>query len=86
MLNAYYRWVFSWREKRVSKLKFFESRSKVFKRSLDALVNGKDLQDGRKGELMRKLCRGLLLCGWMSSAALVAWMVWESRWVFEIYR
>ena len=86
MLSAYYRMVFALREKRVAKLKFFESRSKVFKRSLDALVNGRDLQDSRKGELLRKLSRGLLVCGWLSSAALLAWMVWESRWVFEIYR
>jgi hypothetical protein len=86
MLSAYYRLVFAWRGKRVTRLKFFESRSKVFKRSLDALVQAKHLQDGRKGETLRKITRAILLCGWTSSALLLAWMVWESRWVFEIYR
>ncbi|GEM_PF-2993709 len=85
MLNAYYRWVFSLRGKRVTRLKFFEGRSKVFRRSLGTLVNASAMQDGRRGELKRRISRALLICGWISSGLLIAWMIWESRWVFEIY-
>ena len=85
MLSAYYKLIFSWKGKRVERLKFFQSRSRVFRRSLDTLVNAKSLQDSKRGESWRRVIRVLLICGMLSSAALLVWMVWESRWVFEIY-
>ena len=85
MLSAYYKLLFSWKGKRVVRLKFFQSRSRIFRRSLDTLVNAKSLQDRKRGELWRRVVRAFLICGIISSSLLIVWMVWESRWVFEIY-
>ena len=85
MLSAYYKLIFSWKGKRVERLKFFQSRSRIFRQSLDTLVNAKSLQDSKRGERGRRVVRALLICGMISSAVLLVWMVWESRWVFEIY-
>jgi hypothetical protein len=85
MLSAYYKLLFSWKGKRVERLKFFQTRSRTFRRSLDTLVNAKSLQDSKRGDRWRKVVRLFLFFGILSSAMLILWIVWESRWVFEIY-
>jgi hypothetical protein len=85
MLNAYYKWVFSMRGKKVERLEFFETKSRIFRRSLGTLVNAKALQDNKRGDVWRKIVKGFLVCGIISSSLLIIWMIWESRWIFEIY-
>ena len=84
-MNTYYKWIFSMRKKRLSRLKFQPLHSRLFKRSIGAILPGRNLLSGRKKDLQKRIFRFLILASGTSFLLGFCWLAWESLKVFQVF-
>ena len=85
MLSAYYKWIFSLRGKKVSRLKHQPARSQLFKRLSDSILARQDLVADRKKLWLRRAVRAFVIFGGGGFLLGFAWLVWESLKVFQVF-
>ena len=85
MLSAYYKWIFSLRGKKVSRLKHQPTRSQLFKRSSDSILAGRDLVTDRKKLWLRRAVRVFVVFCSGGIHLGFEWVVWESLKVFQVF-
>ena len=69
----------------MSRLKFQPVHSRLFKRSIGAILPGRNLLTGRKKELQKRILRFLTIASGASFLLGFVWVAWESLKVFQVF-